>query len=78
MDNHKVILKADGTIIRKFKNKLHSESDIPAIDSKEIKIWYNDGIIHRNSTDIRGNILPAIIYNDGGKEWWINGKRLNK
>ena len=32
-------------------------------------MWYKNGIPHRN------NNLPAIIYNDGKCEWYINGSQ---
>ena len=34
-------------------------------------IWYKDGLTHRDSTE-----GPAIIYQDGYKEYWDNGSRL--
>jgi len=41
----------------------------PIIDEYGTLRWYNkDGQLHRD------NDLPAVIYLDGYKEWWINGE----
>ncbi len=33
-------------------------------------IWYKNGEIHRD------NDLPAIIYSDGYKVWYVNGRLI--
>jgi len=38
--------------------------------SEEIVIYLVDGKLHNNEG-------PAVIYNDGTREWWFNGKRHN-
>jgi len=43
------------------------------------KFWYNNNKIHRDDKELSPNgtivTLPAIIWNDGGQEWWYKGKR---
>lgn len=52
----------DNGIINR-KNNLHS------IETIDKKIWCFDKKYHRE------NNLPAVIYNNGKKEWWYNGIR---
>ena len=47
--------------------KKHRDEDLPAYISMYCKQWYKNGLKHRD------NNLPAVEFNDGGKEWWING-----
>ncbi len=36
--------------------------------------YYNYGVLHRTETDpITGLVLPAVIYENGDKEWWKDG-----
>ncbi len=44
---------------------------ISAIDEDGITHWFNKG----NKND-RDNDLPAIIWADGRKEYWENGKHI--
>lgn len=43
----------------------------PAIESPRYRAWYRQGRLHRKSG-------PAVIYSDGTREYWINGKRRYK
>lgn len=68
-----------------YKNKIiQSISDQPAIifkrvdDPRQCKIWSNNGIIHRDSSDSAGNKLPALITMHGSKAYFINGNRINR
>jgi len=43
----------------------------PEIDQFGTQCWYNkDGKLHRE------NDMPAIIWKDGGKSWYINGEYI--
>lgn len=67
--------------------KLHSVNDEPAVileESSVIKIWYKDGLLHRDTLNENGYINPAkieICGDDNDKcfsyEWWTNGE-LNR
>jgi len=49
-------------------NRLKEPS--PIIDKYGITRWYNKaGKLHRE------NDLPAVMHEDGSREWYINGKR---
>ncbi len=68
----------------------HSYNDEPAIeylDGSELKIWYKNGLIHRENEKriIHGREMitrhPAITYrqtNCNKLEFYINGKRVLK
>jgi len=50
---------------RDMWNKLKEPA--PIIDENGTKRWYNKaGQYHRK------NGLPAIIFKDGSKQWWVN------
>ena len=60
-----------------WKNgKLHRDKDDDnsptLIDSNGTKEWYKDGHLHRDGD------LPATIYKDGRKEWWIHGEPIKQ
>lgn len=74
----------DGThsIINDFQMKLwlkldhrtiHREGDKPAGIDENVIIWKKNGLVHRD------NDKPAIIFADGRREWYNDGKkeRLN-
>jgi hypothetical protein len=52
-------------------SKLHRD-DEPAVTKFDgTKMWYKDGLLHRD------NNLPAVIYPDGNIEYWLNGDRID-
>ena len=53
-------------------NNGHRDYDLPAGKYPSIKAWFKDGLNHRI------NNKPAIIFPDGRKEYWVNGKRQIK
>lgn len=56
----------DGTTQTFYKGQRHSFQDKPGFDSKDVKIWYDNGIKHR----IKG---PAVIYRNGNKFYYYEG-----
>lgn len=38
--------------------------------SEEVQRYYRDGVLHRD------NDLPAVLWQDGSREWWVSGKRM--
>ena len=44
----------------------------PAVEIADCgKFWYQNGKFHRTDG-------PAIIWNDGVKEWWLGGRQLTE
>ena len=44
----------------------------PVIDSNGTKYWFNkQGQRHREDG-------PAVVWSDGCKEWWLNGKQYTE
>jgi len=37
------------------------------------KAWYKNDKRHRNDKDENGRVLPAVVWNNKYKEWWLNG-----
>lgn len=60
----------NGIIEHMQDGKLHRE-DGPAIETSAGKEWYVNGKLHREDG-------PAIEYNDGTKQWWLNGEQLTE
>ena len=65
-----------------FVGRRHSICDRPARiicargNGKEIRKWYKHGVLHRETKDASGMILPAIIIgNDWIQEWYWEGQR---
>ena len=63
----------------KFKVRYYENIPLDKLDRKKgpalvdgilkFKLWYTNGLLHR----LDG---PAVIWGNGKKEWWINGKKL--
>ena len=50
---------------------LHREEDLPAVEHNTgTKIWCINNNLHRENG-------PAVEYFDGGKEWYLNGKKID-
>lgn len=79
----------NGTLTIIYKNKIiHNENDLPAIEIKfnellnisnfNIKIWVKHGLVHRDTIDDKGDILPAIVFAEEdtplNKFYYINNK----
>jgi hypothetical protein len=56
---------------------MKKENDTFKITFNELKRTFNDRVEYYNSEGFlhRENDLPARIYENGTKSWWINGKR---
>jgi hypothetical protein len=75
---------ANNTKIHVFKNDivttmpgtgiLHSFNDEPSIVNTHHKIWTKNNKLHRDTLDEKGELNPAVMYDDGRKQWWIDGK----
>jgi len=40
--------------------------------------WYKDSLFHRSEKDENGENLPAVIFSDGRKAWYINGLTIRR
>jgi len=49
----------------------HREGDLPAQTCNGDKYWYKLGKLHRTQG-------PAVEDTDGGREWWLDGKKCTK
>ena len=57
---------------RNSKGKLHREGDKPAIVALDgYKSYWKNGRLHRDNG-------PAVIYQNGDVEYWLDGQRLTK
>jgi hypothetical protein len=59
--------------IYNYKNAvLHSENDLPAIETINCKKWMKEGVLHRD------NDLPAIDDTLYGVKYWYNSGKLHR
>lgn len=52
---------------RNKKGELHSYNDEPALITEKCKIWYKNGLKHRDGDK------PAMVFDDGTNVWFKNG-----
>jgi hypothetical protein len=52
----------------KLNGKLHRDGDLPAIEARGFKKWYQHDVLHRDGD------MPACIYENGDMEWFKQGK----
>lgn len=61
----------DGGLDWYQRGRLHRDNDLPAaITARDSKFWYQNGSPHRDEG-------PAVIYGDGGLEFWQHGIRCD-
>jgi len=54
------------------KGKIHREGDKPGVICADgDKFWYSNDVFHRTKG-------PAVEYNDGRQEWWLEGTELRE
>lgn len=62
--------------------KSSTGEDLPAIDHIDgdgPRVWFRNGKLHRDTKDpVTGEILPAVIEPEGGREWWTNGTLVKR
>lgn len=67
------IQMTDGVTAWHVHGALHRDGDRPAFVSRLSQIWAKNNVVHRDSTDEYGNLLPARIFSNGGREYVVNG-----
>ena len=61
-----------GSIKHWYKNgELHREDDLPARITSTEQHWYKKGMLHRTTG-------PAVVYENGNKEYWVNGENVTE
>lgn len=51
-------------------------NSISSIDNEQFTCKIENGVYHCDEKDEFGHNLPAIVYKNGRKEWWVNGERF--
>jgi hypothetical protein len=69
-----------GIILRWQNGMLHDDGDLPAVDFEDTHIeHYRGGLLHNDSVDKTGKLLPAIIADYGTKcEYFVDGKQVTE
>jgi hypothetical protein len=69
-----------GLILRWKDGKLHDDGDLPAVEFEDAHIeHYRNGLLHNDSVDEAGKLMPAIIADYGTRcEYYIDGKQVTE
>ncbi len=73
-DDLPAVIRQDGTSEWWIKGIRHRHGDLPAFTNNEVSVYYQHGVIHRDS-----HLGPAVIYSHPRRpeEHWQNGKRTD-
>jgi hypothetical protein len=75
--HNKYNLSEISVILRWHDGKLHDDGELPAVEFQDSHIeHYRNGLLHNDTTDNKGILMPAIITNYANDvEYFLNGKQ---